>query len=385
MSEKPWEQLLQVLRQIRQRLPALRDQRLKEYPTRACIIDPILEALGWNVREPEEVELEFGTIDGKAVDYALKINGKPVVLVEAKGLSESLDDVKGITQVVGYAANAGVDWCVLTNGVIWRVYRSVERCLAPEKLLFEVNIDPRDPVTSELEKVAQDLWRLSREQVARGVLDELGARKFTDAKVRRALLELMTAPAPGFINVLQKKLAAESLSRSQIKESLARLAESFSTVSGELAQVDVGMPYSRTERKLPGQRRHSLEAHLVKCDKSIQELYRQIEEICLNQGPGIQRRARKFYVAFRAPGRVTFCSVLFRRECLKVLLLVPMEECRDVEFARDVSGTEHVGRGSTEFRVTSANQLKILVPLIRRSYEYSLDRPFGGNPKREAS
>ncbi len=28
-----------------------------------------------------------------------------------------LDDVKSITQVVGYAANDGVEWCVLTNGV----------------------------------------------------------------------------------------------------------------------------------------------------------------------------------------------------------------------------------------------------------------------------
>jgi len=63
--------------------------------------------LGWDVRDPDEVELEYQTIDGKAVDYALKVNQKPVIFLEAKALNDSLDDVKAITQVVSYANNEG--------------------------------------------------------------------------------------------------------------------------------------------------------------------------------------------------------------------------------------------------------------------------------------
>ena len=96
------------------------------------------------MRDPDEVELEYPTVDGKSVDYAMKINRKPLFLLEAKQLTDPLDDVKSITQVVGYAANDGIEWCVLTNGVRYKVYKASERASAPDKLLFEVSIDPRD-------------------------------------------------------------------------------------------------------------------------------------------------------------------------------------------------------------------------------------------------
>ncbi len=37
-------------------------------------IEFLLQALGWDVKNTDEVNLEYPTIDGKFVDYALKIN-----------------------------------------------------------------------------------------------------------------------------------------------------------------------------------------------------------------------------------------------------------------------------------------------------------------------
>ena len=165
---------------------------LKELPTRTIFIDPLLGALGWDVRNPDVVELEYPTIDGKSVDYALKINRKPVLLLEAKPLNDPLNNVKDITQVVGYAANDGIDWCVLSNGIRYKVYRSSERAAAPEKLLFEVSFDPRDSQGLSLEQVATQLARLSRDSLARGILDQLGEEIFTNEKVRKALDRLFT-------------------------------------------------------------------------------------------------------------------------------------------------------------------------------------------------
>ncbi|MCP4712546.1 MAG: hypothetical protein GY869_28305, partial [Planctomycetes bacterium] len=108
--------LIQAIEMVRSSLQKFRRHSLKETPTRTIIIDPLLQALGWDVRDPDEVQLEYPTIDGKFVDYALKINRKPVLLVEAKALDDPLNDVKATTQVVGYAANDGIVWCILTNG-----------------------------------------------------------------------------------------------------------------------------------------------------------------------------------------------------------------------------------------------------------------------------
>ncbi len=129
---------------LQAKLEKHRKDDLKETPTRVIFTDVLLQALGWDVRNPDEVELEYPTIDGKSVDYSLKINGKPVLFVEAKPLNDPLTDVKSVTQVVGYAANAGVEWCILTNGVTYKIYHSTEKAEAPEKLLFEVSIDTKE-------------------------------------------------------------------------------------------------------------------------------------------------------------------------------------------------------------------------------------------------
>ena len=185
------DKLKQAIQSLRAKLDGLRKRGLKETPTRTIVVDPLLDALGWDVRDPDEVELEYPTVDNKSVDYALKINKKPVLLVEAKPLDDPLDDVKGITQVVGYAANDGIVWCVLTNGVKWKVYRSVEKCAAPEKLMYEVSLDPKDDGGTPTDEVVRRMWRLSRDEMASGTLDALGEQTFTDGKVRKALDRLL--------------------------------------------------------------------------------------------------------------------------------------------------------------------------------------------------
>ena len=55
------------------------------------LVDPILQALGWTVSDPSQVRIEYETTDQSnphRVDYALFSKGKPVILVEAKSLSE---------------------------------------------------------------------------------------------------------------------------------------------------------------------------------------------------------------------------------------------------------------------------------------------------------
>lgn len=97
------KEIIKCIEELRIKLDRHRKDELKEYPTRTIFIDPLLYSLGWDVRDPDEVQLEFPTIDGKSVDYAPKIHNKPVLFIEAKQLNDPLLDVKSITQVVGYA------------------------------------------------------------------------------------------------------------------------------------------------------------------------------------------------------------------------------------------------------------------------------------------
>jgi hypothetical protein len=91
--------------------------QMDEQNTRRKLIEPLLELLGWNMLSPE-VELEYSVQMGvgtKKVDYALMLEGTPVVFVEAKGVDSSISDSHR-SQLKSYMRQTGVDWGLLTNG-----------------------------------------------------------------------------------------------------------------------------------------------------------------------------------------------------------------------------------------------------------------------------
>ncbi len=61
-------------------------------------------------------------IRGTYCDLAIKTNGTLQTLMEVKAVGLSLKDAH-IKQAVDYAANQGVDWVALTNGMQWQVYK----------------------------------------------------------------------------------------------------------------------------------------------------------------------------------------------------------------------------------------------------------------------
>jgi len=208
---------------LQAKLEKHRKDDLKETPTRVIFTDVLLQALGWDVRNPDEVELECATIDGKSVDYSLKINGKPVLFVEAKPLNDPLTDVKSITQVVGYAANAGVEWCILTNGVTYKIYHSTEKAQAPEKLLFEVSIDSKENRGMPVQQITEKLSRFSRDAMAKGVLDEIGKETFTMGKIRKALDKIFAEPPNAFVRLVRSTIGDDTIRPAQVKKTLTKL------------------------------------------------------------------------------------------------------------------------------------------------------------------
>jgi hypothetical protein len=55
-------------------------------------------------------------------DLAIKIDGSLQTLMEVKAIGNSLKD-NHIKQAIDYAANQGVEWVALTNGIQWHVYK----------------------------------------------------------------------------------------------------------------------------------------------------------------------------------------------------------------------------------------------------------------------
>lgn len=234
---------------LQAKLDKHRKDDLKETPTRVIFTDVLLQALGWDVRNPDEVELECPTIDGKSIDYALKIDGKSILFVEAKPLNDPLTDVKSITQVVGYAANAGVEWCILTNGVTYKVYHSTEKAEAPEKLLFEVSFDTKENKGMPVQQIAERLSRFSRDAMGKGVLDEIGKETFTMGKVRKALDKIFAEPPNTLAKLVRSNIGDDSIKPAQIKKALSKLWARTSEV--EITPTSLSVLRATSEKMKP--------------------------------------------------------------------------------------------------------------------------------------
>ena len=119
-----------------------------ETRTRQVLIDPLLRKLGWDVSNPNIVQLEYRVKQGQP-DYALMSRGKPRAVVEAKKLGTDLDEV--ITQAFNYANPAGIPYMIVTDGDNWEMYKVFEEATLEERLLvkLELSQQPADKNASQ--------------------------------------------------------------------------------------------------------------------------------------------------------------------------------------------------------------------------------------------
>ena len=152
----PLDDLHKVIEVVQGRITSHGDLlRQNEFRTRLALIDPLLEALGWNVGDPALVIPEYD-VSGKRADYALLgSNRTPAVFLEAKKLDDSLSNHR--SQVVAYASELGIRYPALTNGNNWEVYDNSMLVPIEERRLLNVEIARAPAATSALQLLF--LWR----------------------------------------------------------------------------------------------------------------------------------------------------------------------------------------------------------------------------------
>jgi hypothetical protein len=354
---------------LRAQLERHRKEGLKEYPTRTIFIDPLLGALGWDVRDPDEVELEHPTVDGKSVDYAMKVNRKVVLHIEAKQLGDPLDDVKSITQVVGYAANDGIEWCVLTNGVRYKIYKASEKASAPDKLLFEVSIDPADSSGMTVEELARQFSRLSRESMAKGLLDQLGTEVFTTGKVRKVLDRLFAETPTSFIRLIRKTMSDPSVSPSQIEQALRRIWDTGKHAPPRAPETPDSQKQKRRNSDRPTTE-YPETHHTEGKPNEVIELYRGLDRFCQDLAPGRVTRSYKAKYVSWSLDKAIFCCAHLQQGGLRVWVKTdPKALDASIPFARDVSKIGHWGVGDVELAVNSLDRLREAGTFVRKSFE----------------
>jgi len=113
-----------------------------EEATKQGAVLPILNQLGWNCFNVQEVVPEFSAGTGR-IDYCLCINQKNAVFIEVKRTTETLE--RHEKQLLDYSFEYGVDIAILTNGLLWWFYLPLAGGEWHQRKFFTIDIRQQNP------------------------------------------------------------------------------------------------------------------------------------------------------------------------------------------------------------------------------------------------
>lgn len=119
ISKKTEDRILANVPKFQKILSVAKARDLNESDTVVIITDLLAEVFGYE--KYVEITSELA-IRGTYCDLAVKTNDKYQYLIECKAVGTDLKDLH-LRQAVGYGANKGIPWIILTNGIDWQVYR----------------------------------------------------------------------------------------------------------------------------------------------------------------------------------------------------------------------------------------------------------------------
>lgn len=117
------------LEQLYQRVDSLKEQITTEEATKTAFVMPFIQILGYDIFNPTEVIPEFvcdiGTKKGEKVDYVIKKDNEPILIIECKNWKENVDAHN--SQLHRYYHLAKSRFGVLTNGHVYNFYADLEK------------------------------------------------------------------------------------------------------------------------------------------------------------------------------------------------------------------------------------------------------------------
>ncbi|MBC8108658.1 MAG: type I restriction enzyme HsdR N-terminal domain-containing protein [Anaerolineae bacterium] len=170
ISTKVRERIQHGLKRL---VPIINQQRARdvsEADTVTIVKDVLADVFGYD--KYAELTSEHA-IRGTYCDLAIRVDDKLVKLIEVKSVGTTLDD-RHVKQAIDYAANQGIEWVILTNGAIWRLYEVIFAKPIDKRLLIEIDITAID---ARKDEQLERLHLFSKEGFAKGAMLDLRDRQ----------------------------------------------------------------------------------------------------------------------------------------------------------------------------------------------------------------
>jgi len=351
------------INRIRTIIPDFKNKNINEAQTKEWLIKPFFELLGWDFSNPDEVIPEDDDSTGKRPDYCFYINKKPKLLLEAKQINNSLDDIKMITEKMNYCSNSQVPFLIITNGELYRIYYSELKGSGKDKLLQEFSI--LNDIDEEI------IEKLHKSNVEYDKLLIYAKNIFILTNIKKTIEYLFQSPNKKIIDIINEKLKeilGHKFGNDEIEESLRQFTIQINTDVYE-STFDIAETDSKTDDKTNKQT-WTIE-HQFKDKKwdASYNLYCKLVSKLKESGIIFEENPTKFYIGFIS-NEINFCQIHGQQSGLKFWLNLEINDLSEQETlkVRDVSKIGHWGMGNIEAMVRNESDFDWITLLIKKSY-----------------
>jgi exopolyphosphatase/pppGpp-phosphohydrolase len=143
---------------------------VNESNTVVIVTDLLSEIFGFD--KYSEITTEHA-IKSTYCDLAVMIDGAVKVLIEVKAIGLDLKEPH-VKQAIDYAANKGIEWVILTNGVNWKIFKVTFAKPIGQELVVELDLLALSHKNSTH---IESLFLASREGIQKYALDEYYTQK----------------------------------------------------------------------------------------------------------------------------------------------------------------------------------------------------------------
>ncbi len=227
---------------------------LTEEATKTSVVLPLIQLLGFDVFNLEEVVPEFvadvGIKKGEKIDFAVNIGGKPAILIEVKPISMALGTAQ-YSQLYRYFGTVDARLAILTNGKeVWFFSDIDEKNKMDKKPFFVFDLQNHD------ERQVEDFSRFQKDIFdMEAILDAASNSKYVKSGAAY-LTQQLAEPDDEFVRFIGRHLYDGTLTKAVVEQLRPMISASLDEVIRHRIQdrlnVTFGkdnLPSESTEKK----------------------------------------------------------------------------------------------------------------------------------------
>lgn len=201
------------LEQLHQRVDSLKDQINTEEATKNAFVMPFIQILGYDIFNPTEVIPEhicdIGTKKGEKIDYVIKKDNEPILIIECKHWKQNADAHN--SQLHRYYHVSKARFGVLTNGHIYNFFADLEKPnIMDEKPFFTLDLSNlKESSLKILSNFTKNGYNLEN------ILDSAEALKYIKA-IRTEFEKELNEPSDEIVKLLVNRFFEKPLTASRL-------------------------------------------------------------------------------------------------------------------------------------------------------------------------